>query len=51
MLECVGFDLDGLLVDSDAIQFNMYRLAFARFSFELTSDICHQWDTQEAPAG
>ena len=50
MRKCVGFNLDGLLVDSEAIQFNTCRLAFVRFSFELASDICHQWDTQEAPA-
>ena len=37
-LECVLFDLDGLLVDSEPLQFQAYRYAFDQFGIQLTMD-------------
>ncbi len=31
MLECVIFDLDGQMIDSEPLQFQAYREAFAHF--------------------
>lgn len=47
MLECVIFDLDGLMVDSEPLQFRAYREAFAQFDFELTQALWAQWHARE----
>ncbi len=47
-LECVIFDLDGLMVDSEPLQFQAYREAFAHFDIELTITQWTQWHTVEA---
>jgi beta-phosphoglucomutase-like phosphatase (HAD superfamily) len=38
MLDCVLFDLDGLLVDSEPLQFRAYQYAFTQFGITLTMD-------------
>lgn len=48
MLECVIFDLDGLMVDSEPLQFQAYREAFAYFGFELTIARWTQWHAVES---
>ena len=41
MLKCLLFDLDGLLVDSEPLQFRSYQHALSRFgvSLDLDADI------------
>ena len=48
MLECVIFDLDGLMVDSEPLQFRAYREAFADFDFELSQALWTRWHALEA---
>lgn len=50
MLECVLFDMDGLLIDSEPLQFNAYRDAFARFGYELDREGWTRWHNVEASA-
>lgn len=38
MLECLLFDLDGLLVDSEPLQFRSYQYALNRFGVSLDHD-------------
>jgi len=47
MLECVIFDLDGLMVDSEPLQFRAYREAFGQFDFELTQALWARWHALE----
>lgn len=48
MLESVIFDLDGLMVDSEPLQFRAYREAFSQFDIDLTIEQWTRWHTQEA---
>ncbi|TNF85841.1 MAG: HAD family phosphatase [Gammaproteobacteria bacterium] len=48
MLECVIFDLDGLMVDSEPLQYRAYRDAFAHYGFELSLSQWTQWRMLEA---
>ena len=48
MLDCVLFDLDGLLVDSEPLQFGAYRQAFAEFGFDLDRAAWTRWHEVEA---
>ena len=48
MLECVLFDLDGLLVDSEPLQFRAYRHAFEQFGIDLGMQDWIQWHSAEA---
>ena len=49
-LECVIFDLDGLLIDSESLQFEAYQVAFRYFDVELTLADWVEWHTVEASA-
>jgi HAD superfamily hydrolase (TIGR01509 family) len=48
MLECIVFDLDGLLVDSEPLQFRSYRQAFAAHGVEIDRADWHRWHSVEA---
>lgn len=48
LLECVVFDLDGLLVDSEPLQFRAYREAFARHGVEIELSDWRRWHELEA---
>ena len=48
MLDCVLFDLDGLLVDSEPLQFRAYQYAFDQFGIELGMDDWIRWHSAEA---
>ncbi len=48
MLECVLFDLDGLLVDSEPLQYRAYRHAFDQFGINLGMQDWIQWHSAEA---
>ena len=48
MLECVLFDLDGLLVDSEPLQFRAYRYAFGQFDIDLSMQDWTRWHSVEA---
>ena len=48
MLECVLFDLDGLLVDSEPLQYRAYRNAFAQFDIDLSMADWIRWHGAEA---
>jgi HAD superfamily hydrolase (TIGR01509 family) len=50
MFEVVIFDLDGLLVDSEPLQFQAYRDAFANNGIILALDDWPQWHSLEASA-
>ena len=50
MLECVLFDMDGLLIDSEPLQFRAYRDAFARFGYDLDRAGWTRWHNVEASA-
>ncbi len=43
MLECVIFDLDGLLVDSELLQFRSYQQAFAQNGHFITESDWQRW--------
>ena len=47
-LSCVLFDLDGLMVDSEPLQFRAYRAALKQFGFELGMDDWIEWHSAEA---
>ena len=48
MLQCVIFDLDGLIVDSEPLQFRAYRDAFEYYGFELKLAQWIEWHALEA---
>ena len=50
MLECIIFDLDGLIVDSESLQFAAYRTAFRQFGVDLDIQGWVQWHKAEASA-
>ena len=50
MLEVVIFDLDGLLVDSEPLQFQAYREAFSRHGVSLDLGDWPEWHRLEASA-
>ena len=48
MLECILFDLDGLLVDSEPLQYRAYRHAFEQYGIDLSMDDWIRWHSVEA---
>ncbi len=48
MLKCLLFDLDGLLVDSEPLQFGSYRQALGQFGVSLDLNAWIQWHSVEA---
>ena len=50
MLECVLFDLDGLLVDSEPLQFRSYQHALSQFGVSLDLAAWILWHSVEASA-
>ena len=48
MLEAVVFDLDGLLVDSEPLQFRAYKEAFSRHGVEIDDCDWRRWHEIEA---
>jgi HAD superfamily hydrolase (TIGR01509 family) len=48
MLDCVLFDMDGLLVDSEPLQFRAYHYAFEQFGINLSMDDWIRWHSVEA---
>ena len=48
MLKCLLFDLDGLLVDSEPLQFRAYQHALSQFGVSLDLDAWIQWHSVEA---
>lgn len=50
MLESVLFDMDGLLIDSEPLQFQAYRQAFASFGYDLDRAGWTRWHNVEASA-
>lgn len=48
MLECVLFDLDGLLVDSEPLQFRAYQYAFDQYGIRLSMNDWIDWHSAEA---
>jgi len=48
MLDCVLFDLDGLLVDSEPLQFRAYQYAFDQFGIRLGMEDWINWHSAEA---
>jgi len=48
MLECVLFDLDGLLVDSEPLQFRAYQYAFDQYGIRLSMEDWIEWHRAEA---
>ena len=48
MLECVLFDLDGLLVDSEPLQYRAYRYAFEQYGINLSMADWIRWHSVEA---
>lgn len=47
-LKCLLFDLDGLLVDSEPLQFRSYQYALQQFGFALNLDAWIEWHRVEA---
>ena len=47
-LDCVLFDLDGLLVDSEPLQYRAYRRAFADYGITLEIEDWIRWHSVEA---
>jgi len=50
MLDCLLFDLDGLLVDSEPLQFRAYQQAFAEYGIGLDMEGWICWHGTEASA-
>ena len=50
MLEAVIFDLDGLLVDSEPLQFQAYQKAFSHFGIKFDLGDWPKWHHLEASA-
>ena len=50
MLDSVLFDMDGLLIDSEPLQFHAYQKAFAEFGYELDREGWTRWHNVEASA-
>jgi beta-phosphoglucomutase len=50
MLEAVIFDLDGLLIDSEPLQYRAYRDAFAEHNIALSQSDWHLWHELGASA-
>jgi HAD superfamily hydrolase (TIGR01509 family) len=48
ILKCLLFDLDGLLVDSEPLQFRSYQHALKQFGFSLNLDTWIEWHRVEA---
>lgn len=48
MLKAILFDLDGLLVDSEPLQFQSYQQALSQFGVALDLDAWIQWHSVEA---
>jgi HAD superfamily hydrolase (TIGR01509 family) len=48
MLDCVLFDMDGLLVDSEPLQYRAYHYAFEQFGINLSMDDWIRWHSVEA---
>ncbi len=48
MLKAILFDLDGLLVDSEPLQFRSYQYALKQFGVSLDHDAWIQWHSVEA---
>lgn len=48
MLKCILFDLDGLLVDSEPLQYRSYQYALDQFGVSLDLDTWIQWHSVEA---
>ena len=48
MLKAILFDLDGLLVDSEPLQFRSYQYALAQFGVSLDHQDWIQWHSVEA---
>jgi len=48
MLDCVLFDMDGLLVDSEPLQYRAYQYAFEQFGISLSMDDWIRWHSVEA---
>lgn len=48
MLKCLLFDLDGLLVDSEPLQFRSYQYALKQFGYSLDLDAWIEWHRVEA---
>ena len=43
MIKIIIFDLDGLLVDSQPLQYKAYNLVFSKYGFPLSLDDWHEW--------
>ena len=48
MLECVVFDLDGLLVDSEPLQYHAYKTALERHGVHIDMSDWVRWHRIEA---
>ena len=48
MLECILFDMDGLLVDSEPLQYRAYCHAFEQYGIDLSMDDWIRWHSVEA---
>ncbi len=48
MLDCVLFDLDGLLIDSEPLQFRSYQYAFEQFGVTLDFNGWIRWHSVES---
>ncbi len=43
MIKVIIFDLDGLLIDSQPLQYKAYNQVFSKYGFPLTLDNWHEW--------
>ena len=48
MLDCILFDLDGLIIDSEPLQFRAYRPALEQFGYQLDLETWASWHRVEA---
>ena len=48
MLKCILFDLDGLLIDSEPLQYRSYQYALDQFGVSLDLEAWIQWHSVEA---